>query len=140
MKLLGESGATDQLSGSAGEDGLRFVEYVTRLGLVDLWDINISSVEMGWGRHTIARSKVEPPVAMDERGSRHRESFGGGVGRVTDPDEMVRVIRTGQLDIIGCAHPRSLTPGCRGKSTKVVLMKFPNASAAASALLASNTA
>ena len=33
-----------------------------------------------------------------------------GVGRFTEPDEMVRVIRSGQLDIIGCARPSIADP------------------------------
>ena len=33
-----------------------------------------------------------------------------GVGRFTDPDEMVRVITSGQLDIIGCARPSIADP------------------------------
>src|SRR5258705_12336201 len=33
-----------------------------------------------------------------------------GVGRFTDPDEMVRVIKSGQLDIIGCARPSIADP------------------------------
>ena len=33
-----------------------------------------------------------------------------GVGRFTDPDEMVRVICSGQLDIIGCARPSIADP------------------------------
>ena len=33
-----------------------------------------------------------------------------GVGRFTDPDEMVRIIRSGQLDIIGAARPSIADP------------------------------
>jgi len=105
----------DQLSGSAGvevgEDGLRFVEHVTKLGLVDLWDINISSLQE-WGEDA-APSRFQK--------SNHQMPWTGvvrsiakvpvvGVGRFTDPDEMVRVIRSGQLDIIGCARPSIADP------------------------------
>jgi NADH:flavin oxidoreductases, Old Yellow Enzyme family len=42
----------DQLSGSAGveaqDEGLAFIELVTRRGLVDFWDVNISSLQE-WG-------------------------------------------------------------------------------------------
>jgi NADH:flavin oxidoreductases, Old Yellow Enzyme family len=33
-----------------------------------------------------------------------------GVGRFTDPDEMARVVRSGQYDIIGCARPSIADP------------------------------
>ena len=33
-----------------------------------------------------------------------------GVGRFTDPDEMLRVLRSGQYDIIGCARPSIADP------------------------------
>ena len=105
----------DQLSGSAGvevgEDGLRFVEYVTGLGLVDLWDINISSLQE-WGEDAapsrFQKSNHQSPWTGEVRSIAKVPVV--GVGRFTDPDEMVRVIRTGQLDIIGCARPSIADP------------------------------
>ncbi|MCX7304183.1 MAG: FAD-dependent oxidoreductase [Hyphomicrobiales bacterium] len=105
----------DQLSGSAGvevkEDGLRFVEHVTKLGLVDLWDINISSLQE-WGEDAapsrFQKSNHQMPWTSEVRSIAKVPVV--GVGRFTDPDEMVRVIQTGQLDIIGCARPSIADP------------------------------
>jgi len=49
---LATRSSIDQLSGPAGveaaDEGLAFIELVTRHGLLDLWDINISSLQE-WG-------------------------------------------------------------------------------------------
>lgn len=105
----------DQLSGpggvESGEDGLRFIQYVTRLGLVDLWDVNVSSLEE-WGEDA-APSRFQK--------SNHQAPWTGevkriakvpvvGVGRFTDPDEMLRVVSSGQYDIVGCARPSIADP------------------------------
>ncbi len=105
----------DQLSGpggvEVGEDGLRFVEYVTSLGLVDLWDVNISSLEE-WGEDAapsrFQKSNHQAPWTSQVRGIAKVPVV--GVGRFTDPDEMARVVRSGQYDIIGCARPSIADP------------------------------
>ena len=105
----------DQLSGPAGvesgDDGLRFVEYVTRLGLVDLWDVNISSLEE-WGEDAapsrFQKSNHQAPWTREVRSIAKVPVV--GVGRFTDADEMARVIRSGQYDIIGCARPSIADP------------------------------
>jgi dimethylamine/trimethylamine dehydrogenase len=105
----------DQLSGSAGveaaDDGIRFVEYVTALGLVDLWDVNISSLEE-WGEDAgpsrFYKSNHQAPWTREVKRVANVPVV--GVGRFTDPDEMVRVIGSGQCDIIGCARPSIADP------------------------------
>jgi dimethylamine/trimethylamine dehydrogenase len=105
----------DQLSGSAGveagDDGLRFVEMVTRLGLVNLWDINISSLEE-WGEDAgpsrFYRSNHQAPWTSEVRSIAKVPVV--GVGRFTDPDEMVRIVKSGQYDLIGCARPSIADP------------------------------
>ena len=91
--------------------GLRFVEHVTRLGLVDLWDVNISSLEE-WGEDAgpsrFYKSNHQAPWTSEVK--RIAKVPVVGVGRFTDPDEMVRVIRSGQCDIIGCARPSIADP------------------------------
>jgi dimethylamine/trimethylamine dehydrogenase len=105
----------DQLSGPAGiemqEDGLRFVELATRLGLVDLWDVNISSLQE-WGEDAgpsrFYKSNHQAPWTSQVRSIAKVPVV--GVGRFTDADEMVRVVRSGQYDIIGCARPSIADP------------------------------
>ncbi|MBL8582159.1 MAG: FAD-dependent oxidoreductase [Rhizobiaceae bacterium] len=105
----------DQLSGpggvESGEDGLRFVEHVTKLGLVDLWDVNISSLEE-WGEDAapsrFQKSNHQAPWTRDVKSIAKVPVV--GVGRFTDPDEMARVVRSGQVDIVGCARPSIADP------------------------------
>jgi dimethylamine/trimethylamine dehydrogenase len=89
-------------------DALPFVELCD--DIVDLWDVTIGSFEWGEdatpsrfyksGRHLPWQSAVKnvtkKPVV--------------GVGRFTDPDLMVEVIASGQLDIIGAARPSISDP------------------------------
>ena len=105
----------DQLSGrdgvEAADDGLRFVDYVTGLGLVDLWDVNVSSLQE-WGEDAgpsrFYKSNHQAPWTREVK--RIAKVPVVGVGRFTDPDEMVHVLRSGQLDIIGCARPSIADP------------------------------
>ena len=107
--------SVDQLSGRGGveaaEDGLRFVDYITGLGLVDLWDVNISSLQE-WGEDAGSSRfyKTNHQAPWTKEVKRIAKVPVVGVGRFTDPDEMVRVLRSGQLDIIGCARPSIADP------------------------------
>ena len=107
--------SVDQLVGSAGveagDEATAFLELVTREGLVDLWDVNLGGLQE-WGEDisasrfqksnhqapwtSFAKAIVDVPVI--------------GVGRFTDPDEMLRVVSSGQHDIIGCARPSIADP------------------------------
>lgn len=105
----------DQLSGSQGveaaDEGLRFVEHITKLGLVDLWDVNISSL-LEWGEDAgpsrFYKSNHQAPWTREVKRIANVPIV--GVGRYTDPDEMVRVLCSGQYDIIGCARPSIADP------------------------------
>jgi dimethylamine/trimethylamine dehydrogenase len=105
----------DQLSGSdgveAGDDGLRFVEHVTAMDIVDLWDINISSLQE-WGEDAgpsrFYKTNHQAPWTREVK--KIAKAPVVGVGRFTDPDEMLRVLRSGQYDIIGCARPSIADP------------------------------
>ena len=92
--------AIDNLLGPAGlelEEGLRFVELVTREGVCDLWDVKISYF-MEWGNdagpsrffeagyQTWATKAVKDVTNVPVV----------GVGRVTSPDDMVRIIPLGR--------------------------------------------
>ncbi len=105
----------DQLSGPAGveaeDEGLAFVELVTRLGLLDMWDINISSLQE-WGEDAgpsrFYKSNHQAPWTGSVKSIAKVPVV--GVGRFTDPDEMLRVVRSGQYDIVGCARPSIADP------------------------------
>ncbi len=107
--------STDQLVGGGGveavDEGAAFVELVTREGLIDLWDVNVGGLQE-WGED-ICASRFQK--------SNHQKAFTGfvksiatvpvcGVGRFTDADEMLSVVRSGQFDIIGCARPSIADP------------------------------
>jgi dimethylamine/trimethylamine dehydrogenase len=109
--------AIDDLAGPWGvemqDEGLRFVELVTGLGLVDLWDVILGGAgEDAWGEDSgpsrFYRTNHQAPWNGEVKKVAKVPVV--GVGRFTDPDEMVRVIRSGQLDIIGCARPSIADP------------------------------
>jgi dimethylamine/trimethylamine dehydrogenase len=109
--------AIDDLAGPGGiemqDEGLQFVELATRLGLVDLWDVIIGGAgEDMWGEDSGPSRFYESNHQAPWNGEVKRIAKAPvvGVGRFTDPDEMVRVIRSGQLDIIGCARPSIADP------------------------------
>ena len=105
----------DQLSGSegveAGDEGLAFVELVTRAGLLDLLDVNVSSLQE-WGEDAapsrFQASNHQAPWTREVK--RIAKVPVVGVGRFTSPDDMLAVLRSGQLDIIGCARPSIADP------------------------------
>ncbi|MGE3875993.1 MAG: FAD-dependent oxidoreductase [Parvibaculaceae bacterium] len=107
----------DDLAGPWGlelhDEGLAFVEYITKLGLVDMWDVIIggSGNDM-WGEDSgpsrFYKSNHQAPWNAEVK--RIAKVPVVGVGRFTEPDEMVRVIRSGQLDIIGAARPSIADP------------------------------
>ena len=77
--------AIDDLSGPWGmemhDEGLRFVELVTKQGLLDLWDVIIGgSGEDKWGEDSGPSRfyKSQPPGALEFRGQAHRQCAGGG--------------------------------------------------------------
>jgi dimethylamine/trimethylamine dehydrogenase len=87
-------------------EGRAVVEALAELP--DLWDVNVS----GWSRDS-ATSR------FDEEG--HQEDYIAfvkkvttkpvlGVGRYTSPDRMVKVIRSGIMDIVGAARPSIADP------------------------------
>jgi dimethylamine/trimethylamine dehydrogenase len=91
------------------EEGLDFVRLADRL--VDLWDVNVGSI-LDW-------SKDSGPSRFFEEGyqlewtSRVREATAKpivGVGRLTSPDRMAEIIRSGAWDLIGAARPSIADP------------------------------
>ena len=109
--------AIDDLSGPWGmeihDEGLRFVELVTKQGLLDLWDVIIGgSGEDKWGEDSgpsrFYKSNHQAPWNSEVKRIANVPVV--GVGRFTDPDEMARVVKSGQLDIIGAARPSIADP------------------------------
>ena len=89
------------------EEGLEFVRMADHL--VDLWDVNVGS---------IAEWSLDSALAL-RRGlaarvtGRVREATAKpivGVGRLTSPDLMAEIIRSGVWDLIGAARPSIADP------------------------------
>lgn len=111
---VGNRIAIDTLQGPEGlelEDGVKFVDLVTREGLCDLWDVKISNLVewgndsgpsrffkagyQGWATKAV-KEVADVPVVQ--------------VGRLTSPDDMVRIIASGEADFIGGARPSIADP------------------------------
>ena len=94
-----------------GDDGLKFVELITKEGLVDLWDINIGDIAE-WGEDAapsrFQKANHQAPWVKDVKSVANVPVL--GVGRVTSPDDMVAIIASGQADIIGAARSSIADP------------------------------
>jgi dimethylamine/trimethylamine dehydrogenase len=107
--------AVDHLLGNlsiqVGEDGVRFVEYVDHL--VDLWDLTVGDIAE-WGQNAgpsrFFEENHEKPYTGVVKASNHTNKPVVGVGRITNPDTMVAIIKSGQFDIIGAARPSISDP------------------------------
>jgi dimethylamine/trimethylamine dehydrogenase len=109
--------SVDTLQGAAGirlgEDGVRFVEYAD--DLVDLWDLVIGSgTASEWGQDAGPSRFFEENHEREFTGAikagNHTDKPVVGVGRITSPDTMVQIIRSGQYDLIGAARPSISDP------------------------------
>ncbi|MEQ9256231.1 MAG: FAD-dependent oxidoreductase, partial [Alphaproteobacteria bacterium] len=94
-----------------GEDGLKFIEHITKEGLVDLWDINIGDIAE-WGEDAgpsrFYKANHQAPWRREVKSIAKVPVL--GVGRITSPDDMVNIIRSGDIDIIGAARPSIADP------------------------------
>jgi dimethylamine/trimethylamine dehydrogenase len=99
--------------GNAGVDldeGLAFIRLADHL--VDLWDVVVGTL---WGEDRIdsGASRFFGQGYQLEWTARVRESTDKpivGVGRLTDPDLMARIVRSGSADLIGAARPSIADP------------------------------
>ena len=93
------------------EEGVGFIELADHL--VDLWDLQVGgSVAAEWGDDAgpsrfFSENFQRPWV---EKVRPHTSKPIVGVGRFINPDTMVAVIRSGQLDLIGAARPTISDP------------------------------
>jgi dimethylamine/trimethylamine dehydrogenase len=91
------------------DDALEFVALAD--DLVDLWDINTSTIAEPW--QDMSPSRLGPAGYQLPVSGRIREATSKpivGVGRLTDPDMMVEIIRSGVWDLIGGARPSIADP------------------------------
>ena len=90
-------------------EGLQFIEYMDEL--VDMWDLNVGNA-VEWGEDA-APSRTHPENHERPnvyKAKEHTKKPVMNVGRFTNPDTMVDVIRSGQADIIGAARPSISDP------------------------------
>ena len=91
------------------EDGVRFLEHVDHL--VDFWDLTVSGI-VEWGQDAgpsrFFEENHQKPYVMPAR--EHTKKPIVGVGRITNADTMVEIIKSGQFDIIGAARPSIADP------------------------------
>ena len=91
------------------DEGLGFVRLADHL--VDLWDVNVGSI-LEWSKDSGASRFFEEGYQL-EWTSRVREATAKpivGVGRLTNPDRMAEIVRSGAWDLIGAARPSIADP------------------------------
>jgi dimethylamine/trimethylamine dehydrogenase len=96
-------------SGIHVDEALEFVRLVD--DLVDLWDANIGSIAL-WSHDSGTSRYFEEGYQLEWTG-RVREATDKpvvGVGRVTSPDLMAKIVRSGAWDLIGSARPSIADP------------------------------
>ncbi len=101
-----------ETAGVDEEDGLAFIRAADHL--VDLWDIAIGSVEgaarLDSGPSRFYRSGYQLDYAWTRRAREATAKPIVGVGRLTDPDQMAEIVRSGVWDVIGAARPSIADP------------------------------
>lgn len=103
--------AVDAL-GPAGihlEEALEFVDLAD--DLVDLWDVNVGSIAY-WSKDS-GTSRYFPEGYQLEWTGEIRKATAKpivGVGRLTSPDRMASIVRSGVWDLVGAARPSIADP------------------------------
>ncbi len=91
------------------EEGLGFIRHADHL--VDLWDVNVGSLT-DWVKDSGPSRFFEEGYQLEWTG-RVREATAKpivGVGRLTNPDRMAEIVRSGVWDLIGAARPSIADP------------------------------
>jgi dimethylamine/trimethylamine dehydrogenase len=98
-----------------GPSGIRLDEALEFVALadpyVDLWDVNVGSISL-WSHDSGTSRYFEEGYQLEWTG-RVREATGKpivGVARLTSPDLMAGIIRSGAWDLIGAARPSIADP------------------------------
>jgi dimethylamine/trimethylamine dehydrogenase len=103
--------AVDSL-GVAGihlEEALEFVEFADEL--VDLWDVNVGSIAE-WSKDSGSSRYFGEGYQLEWTGGIRQATAKPivGVGRLTGPDRMASIVRSGAWDLIGAARPSIADP------------------------------
>ncbi|HEX5191311.1 MAG TPA: FAD-binding protein [Solirubrobacteraceae bacterium] len=91
------------------DEGLQFVRLADPL--VDLWDVNVGSIAE-WSKDSGSSRFFAEGYQLQWTG-RVRAATAKpivGVGRLTDPDRMAEIVRSGAWDLIGAARPSIADP------------------------------
>ncbi|OGO56485.1 MAG: hypothetical protein A2V85_03865 [Chloroflexi bacterium RBG_16_72_14] len=98
-----------------GPSGIHVDEALEFVGLadpyVDLWDVNVGSISL-WSHDSGSSRYFEEGYQLRWTG-RVREATAKpivGVGRLTNPDLMARIVRSGAWDLVGAARPSIADP------------------------------
>jgi dimethylamine/trimethylamine dehydrogenase len=103
--------AVDAL-GPAGihvEEALRFVKLAD--DLIDLWDVNVGSIAY-WSKDSGTSRYFPEGYQLEWTGEVRRATAKPivGVGRLTSPDRMASIVRSGVWDLVGAARPSIADP------------------------------
>ena len=103
--------AVDAL-GPAGirlDEALEFVDFAD--DLVDLWDVNVGSIAL-WSKDSGSSRYFEEGYQLEWTGEIRAATAKPivGVGRLTSPDRMASIVRSGVWDLIGAARPSIADP------------------------------
>jgi dimethylamine/trimethylamine dehydrogenase len=103
--------AVDAL-GPAGihvEEALEFVKLAD--DLVDLWDVNVGSIAY-WSKDSGTSRYFEEGYQLEWTGGIRQATAKPivGVGRLTSPDRMASIVRSGAWDLVGAARPSIADP------------------------------
>jgi dimethylamine/trimethylamine dehydrogenase len=93
------------------EEGVAFLQIVDHL--VDFWDLQVGGEDLAAWPKDAGPSRFYPENFQGSFVAQVRPYTTKpivGVGRFTNPDTMVDVIRSGQLDVIGAARPSIADP------------------------------
>jgi dimethylamine/trimethylamine dehydrogenase len=91
------------------DEALEFVKLADHL--VDLWDVNVGSIAL-WSKDSGTSRYFEEGYQLEWTG-RVREATTKpivGVSRLTNPDLMASIVRSGRWDLIGAARPSIADP------------------------------
>lgn len=95
-----------------GEGGLYKEEVEDMIGLMadlpDLWDVTLAGWDNDSRTSRFADEGHEEPFIKDVKRLTSRPVV--GVGRYTSPDAMVRIVKSGLVDLIGAARPSIADP------------------------------
>ena len=92
--------------GLAIEEALQFIRWADPM--IDLWDIQVGDIFADLPPSRFAASGFQTPWLKQVRESTSKPIV--GVGRFTDPDMMVSLVKSGIVDCIGAARPSIADP------------------------------